>query len=96
MGSEMFRRALIPLTDSRRILLDPALPQQQQYTDSFGFEWTKIDGFVGKEVMSHGHLFGRFLLPVEFFKGKNSDKIKNFGLCECEELTRCHLLQEQE
>ena len=71
MGSEMFRRALIPLTDSRRILLDPALPQQQQYTDSFGFEWTKIDGFVGKEVMSHGHLFGRFLLPVEFFKGKS-------------------------
>jgi ubiquinone/menaquinone biosynthesis C-methylase UbiE len=46
------------------------LQQDGQYTESFGFEWTEIDGFVGKEVMSHGHLFGRFLLPGDFFNGK--------------------------
>lgn len=40
------------------------------YVESFGFEWTSIDGFKNKEVMSHGHLFGRFLLPPDFFVGK--------------------------
>jgi ubiquinone/menaquinone biosynthesis C-methylase UbiE len=38
--------------------------------DTFGFEWTQIDGFVGKEVMSHGHIFGRFQLPADYFEGK--------------------------
>ena len=67
----MFRRSLVSSPDSKHILLDPALQQGGQYTDSFGFEWTEIDGFVGKEVMSHGHLFGRFLLPGDFFNGKS-------------------------
>ena len=41
-----------------------------EYVNSFGFEWTKIDGFVGKESMSHGHIFGRFLLPKQYFSNK--------------------------
>ena len=28
-----------------------------EYVNSFGFEWTQIDGFIGKESMSHGHIF---------------------------------------
>ena len=36
------------------------------------FEWTEIDGFIGKEAMSHGHIFGRFMLPQNFFLTKLS------------------------
>jgi SAM-dependent methyltransferase len=51
------------------VLVDSKLGDTS-YVDSFGFEWTYIDGFVGKEVMSHGHVFGRFMLPRDFFAGK--------------------------
>lgn len=66
----MFKRPLSPHATSPHILVDPALPTESEYTSSFGFEWTKIDGFVGKETMSHGHLYGRFLLPADFLRGK--------------------------
>lgn len=66
----MFKRPLSPLSASPYILVDPALTTKFEYTSSFGFEWTTIDGFVGKETMSHGHLYGRFLLPADFLKGK--------------------------
>lgn len=66
----MFKRPLSPHSASPHILVDPALPTESEYTSSFGFEWTKIDGFVGKETMSHGHLYGRFLLPADFLHGK--------------------------
>jgi ubiquinone/menaquinone biosynthesis C-methylase UbiE len=66
----MFKRPLLPLAASPHILVDPAVAAESEYTSSFGFEWTTIDGFVGKETMSHGHLYGRFLLPADFFNGK--------------------------
>ena len=37
---------------------------------TFGFEWTKIDGFVAKEAMSHGHIFGRFFYLKLFLMEK--------------------------
>jgi ubiquinone/menaquinone biosynthesis C-methylase UbiE len=66
----VFKRPLSPHSTSPHILVDPALPPDSEYTSSFGFEWTKIDGFVGKETMSHGHLYGRFLLSADFLQGK--------------------------
>ena len=51
------------------IMIDSEL-DNFEYVNSFGFEWTKIDGFVGKESMSHGHIFGRFLLPKQYFSNK--------------------------
>ncbi|MEQ9303552.1 MAG: class I SAM-dependent methyltransferase [Marinoscillum sp.] len=65
----MFRREVIPSSEDPEVFIDSKLGDSG-YVDSFGFEWTHIDGFVGKEVMSHGHVFGRFMLPREFFKGK--------------------------
>ena len=70
MGEEkIFRRNLEPCSVDKRILIDSEL-QDFEYVKSFGFEWTKIDGFIGKESMSHGHIFGRFLLPKDFFSNK--------------------------
>ena len=70
MKSEIYKRPLIECTRDNRIFIDSAI-KNVDYVNSFGFEWTKIDGFVGKETMSHGHLFGRFLLPSDYFNGKN-------------------------
>ena len=64
-----FRRKVNPCEHDPRILIDSEL-KNEQYVDSFGFEWTEIDGFVGKESMSHGHIFGRFMLPQDFFQIK--------------------------
>ena len=50
-------------------MLDSEL-KDKSYVKSFGFEWTEIDGFVGKESMLHGHIFGRFLLPKNFHDEK--------------------------
>jgi len=66
----MFRRNLKPAPESTHILLDPALSLEEEYTSSFGFEWTEIDGYANKETMSHGHLFGRFILPANFMQKK--------------------------
>jgi ubiquinone/menaquinone biosynthesis C-methylase UbiE len=66
----VFKRPLSPHPDLPHVLVDPALATESEYTSSFGFEWTKIDGFIGKEMMSHGHLYGRFLLPADFLQGK--------------------------
>jgi ubiquinone/menaquinone biosynthesis C-methylase UbiE len=70
MSNNYFTRELIPCQKDSRILLDPEIRGIEGYVESFGFEWTKIDGFVGKESMSHGHIFGRFLLPPDFFDCK--------------------------
>ena len=70
MESKYFKRKLVPCQKNSRILLDPEIEGVEGYVESFGFEWTKIDGFIGKESMSHGHIFGRFLLPPDFFEGK--------------------------
>jgi ubiquinone/menaquinone biosynthesis C-methylase UbiE len=65
----MFKREAKPSERDPNVLIDSGLGDTG-YVDSFGFEWTHIDGFVGKEVMSHGHVFGRFMLPRDFFNGK--------------------------
>ena len=70
MNSNYFTRKLVPCQRDCRILIDPEIQGLEGYVESFGFEWTKIDGFIGKEAMSHGHIFGRFLLPPNFFANK--------------------------
>jgi len=65
----MFRRELHSCERDPAVLIDSGL-RNTDYVDSFGFEWTSIDGFVGKETMSHGHVFGRFMLPRDFFTNK--------------------------
>jgi len=69
MWDRFFSRPMVKCTRDPRVLIDSELPDAG-YVDSFGFEWTQIDGFVGKEVMSHGHIFGRFQLPADYFSGK--------------------------
>ena len=62
----IFKRKLEPCKRDSRIIIDSELGDFE-YVNSFGFEWTQIDGFIGKESMSHGHIFGRFLLPKQYF-----------------------------
>ena len=69
MNNKYFRRKVNPSPRDPRVLVDSEL-KDKSYVESFGFEWTEIDGFVGKESMLHGHIFGRFLLPNNFFAGK--------------------------
>ena len=69
MNNKYFRRKVNPSPRDPRVLVDSEL-KDKSYVESFGFEWTEIDGFVGKESMLHGHVFGRFLLPNNFFAGK--------------------------
>lgn len=56
-----FRKARL-YTDTR--LDDTAL------VDDFAFEWRRIDPYPDLELLSYGHLFGRFLLPRSFFRDK--------------------------
>ena len=77
MNNDYFVREVKPCDHDPRILIDSEL-RNNEYVESFGFEWTEIDGFVGKESMSHGHIFGRFLLPDGFvgtvsLRGRNFD-----------------------
>ena len=65
----MFRREVKPSARDPEVLIDSKL-RDAAYVESFGQEWQSFDGFAGKEVMSHGHLFGRFALPRDFFSGK--------------------------
>src|SRR6188472_3918523 len=65
----MFRRHVAQSPNDPDVLVDSQLTDAG-YTESFGFEWTRIDGFAGKEVLSHGHIFGRFMLPRDYFAGK--------------------------
>lgn len=69
MWDSFFSRPMTQCTRDPRVLIDSELPDTG-YVNTFGFEWTQIDGFVGKEVMSHGHIFGRFQLPADYFHGK--------------------------
>ena len=66
---QIFKRSLTQCPKDSRVMIDPDIGNQD-YVGTFGFEWTKIDGFIKKEAMSHGHIFGRFLLPKNFFEGK--------------------------
>lgn len=66
----MFRREVVASSRKPSVMIDSALVNTG-YADNFGFEWTHIDGFAGKEIMSHGHVFGRFALPRDFFRGKS-------------------------
>lgn len=38
--------------------------------DDFGMEWRSLDPYPRLQLLSQGHLFGRFLLPQAFFDGK--------------------------
>lgn len=70
MWDRFFSRKMNVSEQDPRILVDSRLPDTD-YVTSFGFEWTEIDGFAGKEVMSHGHIYGRFRLPSDYFHGKD-------------------------
>ena len=65
----MFRREVRKSVRDPEVLIDSKLGDVG-YVDSFGLEWQSFDGFVGKEMMSQGHIFGRFMLPRDFFAGK--------------------------
>lgn len=65
----MFRREVIPSSVDPDILVDSQLANSA-YVDSFGFEWQHLDAYVDKETLSHGHLFGRFLLERDHFAGR--------------------------
>lgn len=67
--SDIFSRTLTESKIDPRILLDKEI-DESNYSDNFGLEWTKFDGYSGKESLSHGHLFGRFVLPSNFFANK--------------------------
>ena len=69
MKDNYFRRKVKSSPHNPNVLIDSEL-EDKSYVESFGFEWTEIDGFVGKESMLHGHIFGRFLLPKTFLDGK--------------------------
>ena len=63
---DFFNRQLKRSEKDARILIDSEL-SNEDYVGTFGFEWTEIDGFIGKEAMSHGHIFGRFFrLKITF------------------------------
>ncbi|HVZ42168.1 MAG TPA: class I SAM-dependent methyltransferase [Ramlibacter sp.] len=66
----MFTREMRESETDADVLADPRLGDAS-YVESFGYEWTRIDGFADREVLAHGHLFGRFLLPRDFFRGKS-------------------------
>ena len=51
-----FKRNVNPSEVDEKVLIDSEL-KNSDYVESFGFEWTQIDGFIGKESMSHGHIF---------------------------------------
>jgi SAM-dependent methyltransferase len=66
----MFRREVTPSPIDPEVFLDSSLPRSG-YVDSFGFEWQYLDAYADKEALSHGHLFGRFLLDRDYFAGKS-------------------------
>lgn len=37
----------------------------------FGLQWRSFDPYPELVALSHGHLYGRFLLPQHFFRGKS-------------------------
>ena len=49
MWDSFFARPMVICTRDHRILIDSELPPAG-YVDNFGFEWTQIDGFAGKEA----------------------------------------------
>jgi ubiquinone/menaquinone biosynthesis C-methylase UbiE len=62
----MFRREVTPSTVDADVLVDSKLPNTE-YAASFGYEWQHLDAYVDMETLSHGHLFGRFLLERDYF-----------------------------
>lgn len=65
----MFRREVTPSSIDADVLVDSKL-SNSEYVDSFGLEWQHLDAYVDKEALSHGHLFGRFLLGRDHFVGQ--------------------------
>lgn len=65
----MFKRDVSPSARDSAVLVDSRLANTE-YVDSFGYEWQNLDAYEDKEALSHGHLFGRFLLDREYFKGR--------------------------
>lgn len=65
----MFRREVTPSPIDADILVDSKLGNSE-YVESFGFEWQHLDTYADKEALSHGHLFGRFLLGRDRFVGQ--------------------------
>lgn len=39
--------------------------------EDFGLQWRELDPYPRLQALSHSHLFGRFLLPQEFFRDKD-------------------------
>ena len=68
MKDKYFRRKVKSSPHNPNVLIDSELEDKSML--NLWFEWTEIDGFVGKESMLHGHIFGRFLLPKTFLDGK--------------------------
>lgn len=66
----MFRREVKKSERDPDVLIDGKLGDAG-YVETFGLEWQSFDGFAGKEMMSQGHVFGRFMLPKDFFAGKD-------------------------
>jgi SAM-dependent methyltransferase len=66
----MFRREVKPSDLDADILVDSKLTNSE-YVESFGFEWKHLDTYADKEALSHGHLFGRFLLRRDHFIGRD-------------------------
>ena len=70
----MFRRPIYKSEIDNRVFVDSKL-KDSDYVKSFSFEWTEIDGFIGKETLSYGHIFGRFLFTESSNKSLTSSKI---------------------
>ena len=66
MKDKYFRRRVKSSPHNPNVLIDSEL-EDKSYVESFGFEWTEIDGFVGKESMLHGHIFWPVFVAENFF-----------------------------
>lgn len=69
MLNNIFKRSLVKSKIDPRVLIDVDV-NEANYSDNFGLEWTEFDGYHAKESLSHGHLFGRFFLPKNYFDNK--------------------------
>jgi len=66
-------RVLRPGTGSRaRTHVDTRIAKSgADAVSDFGLQWRTFDPYPELEALSYGHLYGRFLLPRHFFRGKS-------------------------